>query len=113
MNTHSILHWFQPLMSHPLVWQPAGSAGGIRAITSLVDDEGKSIEYLNLVTACAALKGFAFHSGDYHSAAEAIGMPDALASAMIRADDNNLPESHEYFVPLARLVDYLANGRNL
>ncbi len=114
MNDLDILPWLEPLVTAPFVWREIGSAGGIRAITHLRDPKDQhEIVYLNLVTAIAATFGLAFHSGRYHAAAEAIGMPQELASALIRAGDNNLPVQHEMFVPLTRLVEFLAKGGNL
>ena len=99
-----ILFWIEPLLTTPLTWQTVGSANGIRVMTQLRDGDKRSIGYLNLVTAIAAIRGRAFHSADYHSAAAWLGMPDAIASVLVRAGDNNLPASHPHFVPLARLV---------
>ena len=112
--THDdILPWLEPLVHSALVWQEVGSAGGVRAISALIGHDDHVIEYLNLVTACAAAYGKAFHSGEYHMAAATIGMPSTIASALIRAGDNNLPESNEYFGVLAKLINFLANGGNL
>ena len=112
--THTdILPWLEPLMHSALVWRETGSAGGIRASSARKAADGHVIEYVNLVTACALAQGKVFHSGEYHKAVGAIGMPSDIASAMIRAGDNNLPESHEYYEVLARLVVFLTDGGNL
>ena len=113
MDDADVLLWLQPLLTAPYVWRETGSAGGIRATTLLRDKEGRPIQYLNLVTALAAARGLAFHSAEYKSAAIAIRMPLDLASAMSRADDNNLPKSHEYSKILTALVGFIANGGNL
>ena len=112
MDNQDVLVWIEPLVTAPYEWRETGSSGGIRANTLLRRDD-RPVEYLNLVTALAAIRGGIFHSGEYHEAAEKLDMPQALANAMIRAGDNNLPESHEFFMPLARLVNFLANGGSL
>ena len=113
MDELDILFWLEPLVTTPLVWREVGSAGGIRANTALRDADDKPIEYLNLVTAIAASHGHAMHSGEYHTAATAVGMPPDITSVLVRAGDNNLPESHEQFPVLARLVSFLTHGGNL
>ena len=113
MENLDILSWCEPLMRAPFVWREVGSAGSIRAITQLRDANDRPVEYLNLVTAIAAVRGKVFNSGDYNSAATFMHMPDAVASALIRAGDNNLPKEHEYYVALTGLVDYLTSGGNL
>ena len=113
MSDLDILPWLEPLLSSSLQWREIGTAGGIRATSTLVGQDGHRVEYLNLVTACAAKCGRAFHSSEYGKAAEFLGMPHAIANAMIRAGDNNLPRSHEHSAVLARLVGFLTNGGNL
>ena len=113
MTNQDMLPWFEALTTAPFIWHELGSAGGIRARVQLRDSEGSIIEYLNLVTACAAMRGRAFHSGDYKDAAMSLNMPYIVANALIRAGDNNLPESHKFFVPLAKLVEFLTNGGNV
>ena len=113
MNDIDILSWLEPLVTTPLAWCEVGSAGGIRALTSLRDKDDSPIEYLNLVTAIAAQRGMALHSGEYHTAADKLRMPLDIASALVRAGDNNLPATHEHFLVLARLVSFLTHGGNL
>ena len=112
-SVSNILPWLEPLMNEPFVWREIGSAGGIRVVTHLRDSDGKPLEYLNLVTALAVTCGGRYQSGDYHLAADAIGLPADLASALIRVGDNNLPESHEFYPALTRFVEYLTKGGNL
>ncbi len=111
---YDMLSWIAPLAAQPLVWRETGSAGGLRAVSTLTGRDDHAIEYLNLVTACALARvGKAYHSGEWHAAAEAMRMPSQIASAMVLAGDNNLPESNKYFVTLTKLVEFLANGGNL
>ena len=113
MTEQQLLLWIEPLLTQSLRWEVVGTAEGIRKKTNLRDKEDKSVEYLNLVTALAANYGKAFHSGDYHSAAAWLGMPEDMASVLIRAGDNNLPAGHEHSATMTRLVNYLTNGGTL
>ena len=113
MSEYDILPWLEPLLKAPFVWQEVGSAGGIRAKTSLRDSTGTIVGYFNLVTAIAAVCGKVFCSADYHDAALYIAMPQGIAGAVIRAGDNNLPQSNKYFVPLSTVVRFLLKGGNL
>ena len=108
-----VLFWIAPLVTAPFVWQAVGTAGSIRALTTLRDKEKRPIEYLNLVTAVAATHNMAFHSGEYHDAASRLKMPYPVANALIQAGDGILPETHKYFAALSRLVEFLSNGGNL
>ena len=113
MSDLDILPWIEPLLTAKFMWREAGSAGGIRAVTQLRDNDGRPVEYLNMVTAIAAIRGLAYSSGKYAVAANRIGMPADIANAIVRAGDNNLPESHPNFVTLAAVVDFLTKGGNL
>ena len=113
MDDVDILPWLKPLIRSTLVWYEVGSAGGIRATSQQIAEDGHAIECVNLVTACALAQGKVFHSGEYSFAAEAIHMPDDIASALSRAGDNNLPSTHKYYAALTALVDFLTHGGNL
>ena len=102
-----ILEGILLLLTDPLPWQATGSNGGLRARTSLRAKDGRPVMFLNLVTALHVLRTretVAFYSGEYHSAADAIGLPQPIANAMIRAGDWQLPKEHEYFKLLNNLA---------
>ncbi len=111
-NERLLLHLY-PLMKSNLKWVSTGSANALRAATMLRDEDGHAIQWLNLVTACAAHYGRVYHSADYHTAARAAIIPDTIAMATIMAGDGILPESHEHFVTLSKVVKFLRNGGNL